>query len=171
VKGTTHRLTGGVAWLAVAPSLHQSTLWQLAGGGVIAAVFAHGRLSPDVDQYIDRLHHRGVTHFWLWPLLVCIVGWGIERGAWVGGELVQPYLTLALLAVAVGWGSHLAGDFIFGKTGIPLWPRLIPRRRFHSHRSSHWHYAGLRWFHSGGKVERYLAFPALIVALGALVWP
>jgi hypothetical protein len=126
---------------------------------VVAGLASWG---PDVDQLagwkaIDRpipdeelghggpLKHRGITHFWLWPVLAAASAHTADLGdaGWV------------IWALILGWTSHLLGDFIFGERpkGIPLAPW--------------WAYIGLG-LNSGGRIERWLFVPAF--ALGTLWW-
>lgn len=123
---------------------------------VIAGLASWG---PDVDQLspwrvIDKvlpdeelgaggpMRHRGITHWWAWPLLAALVAQAADLGdvGWV------------IWALIVGWTSHLIGDFLFGErpAGIPLWPW--------------WGHIGLG-LNSGGLLEHMVVPPATIAAL------
>jgi len=140
--GPSHRLAGVASWLAYADVTHTVGL-PLVGGVVIAAATSHGRLSPDTDMYPPLkgvVAHRGITHFWVWPVLLYLAALGSGAWWWVLG------------AVAVGWGSHVVTDAVFGR--VPVWPS----RRL-----------GLR-LRTGGPVEYGVAVPVFIVACGWLGW-
>lgn len=135
----THHLFGAYAGAGVAWAVHQQP-WQIVASAAAAATFAGGLLSPDVDQYkvwrrLDKwlpdeqlghggpLQHRGISHWWGLPALVAL-------GLVIAQQITpSPFWWLAW-AVVVGWTSHLAGDFIFGKAspydhrgpGIPVAP-------------------------------------------------
>jgi hypothetical protein len=156
MMGPSHRLAGAVCWLAAAPLLAQAAVWQLVLGAAVAAAFAHGRLSPDIDR--KWKYHRGVTHFWLWPVLLYAAGRWFEHA-----QPGSPVIATVIYAVAIGWASHVSTDAIFGL--VPLLPRIIPHGRS-SFRSPHWQYAGLG-FQTGGLVEKVIAVP---VFFGAGLW-
>lgn len=138
-----------MSWLAAAPALHV-TGWQYPAGVLVASVFAHGRLSPDADRYplMRRFipgGHRGITHWWLLPVL--------------GFIAARMYVPLewqwAPLAVVAGWASHIVADAVFGR--VPIYPR---RGRW-----ARWG-VGLR---TGGTLEKWAAVPALFAAAAWLV--
>lgn len=135
----THHLFGAYAGAGVAWAVHQQP-WQIVASTAIAATFAGGELSPDMDQYkawrkLDKwlpdellgrggpLQHRGISHWWGLPVLVAI-------GVAIGQHLSPAPFWFLAWAVLVGWSSHLVGDFVFGKAspydhrgpGIPIWP-------------------------------------------------
>lgn len=145
--GRSHRLAGASLWLAAAPAFGVHG-WHWLAGAAIAGACAHGRLSPDMDVYpllgkVIPGGHRGVTHFWLWPLLLAAAAALVPYG-WV------------VAAVAVAWGSHVATDGVFGR--VPVWPRRGISR---------WRYAGVG-LRTGGLLERAVAVPAFL-ALAAWV--
>jgi membrane-bound metal-dependent hydrolase YbcI (DUF457 family) len=112
---------------------------------VIAATFAQGRLSPDIDQRgipakLIPGGHRGITH---WPVMLVVI-------AAAAVTLVPGPWQWPVRFVVVGWASHLAGDFVWGR--LPVWPR----------RWTGWHRAGLG-LDTGGQLET-LATPVLWVA-------
>lgn len=178
MNGPTHRLTGAATWLVVSPLLTATPAGVLAGG-VVAVVCSGGRgWSPDADQgwlwrALDRwlpdewmgeggpLQHRGITHWWFWPVALLLVAWWLPvsltltAGGWAG---TMP-MGLPLSAVAVGWGSHILGDFLIGaegggrEAGVPLGPWF-------------WH-VGLG-FECDGLMERFIRW-ALVPAVGVLV--
>ena len=122
----THRLLGAASALALSPQLP----WQgVLLAAVIASRTAGGITSPDVDQRWQHLGaggplgHRKITHWWGLPAL-CALGWVF----W--GPATSWFVSALLWGAWLGWTSHLAGDFIFGKSnrragrgpGIPLLP-------------------------------------------------
>lgn len=118
-----------------------------------ATLFSAGRQSPDIDNYrtwkkVDAvvpdevlgrggpLQHRGLIHWW-----------GLWGGGWWQVTSMLPaglFLWQLVTALFLGPGSHLVGDFLFGKggygrgPGIPLFPW--------------WGHVGLG-LKAGGKVE------------------
>jgi hypothetical protein len=102
---------------------------QTAAFVTTAIVTAGGVLSPDVDNRpawratIGRtwagFAHRRITHWW-----------GIPAGAAAALTVldVAPVPAAAAWGAVVGWGSHIAGDFVFGQAavgrgpGVPLLP-------------------------------------------------
>jgi membrane-bound metal-dependent hydrolase YbcI (DUF457 family) len=152
MMGPSHRIAGVAAWLGVAP-LVGVTDWRVAAGAGVAGAFAHGRLSPDMDIYplLGTLipgGHRGITHVWIWPVLVALLAFACRPAGW----------WFVVLAVAVAWGSHVAADGVFGR--VPVWPK---RRR--GPRGGRWRYAGVGW-RTGGVVEQVVA----LGLLGVVVW-
>lgn len=172
VDGSTHRMFGTVCGSACALVTGMPPV-QAAAFAALAMATASGPASPDVDQYrgwrrTDRalpdealgnggpMQHRGITHWWAWPVLAAVALDRVPTGA-VG------WIPLALL---VGWISHLVGDFVFGRNrGIPLAPW--------------WWHIGLG-FDSGGPTEaacRWTVLPAAVVWLAAVTagaawtWP
>ena len=127
MNAPTHALLGAVSWLTLAGPVEHRPGWQQAAGTLLAVVVSVG---PDIDnarwwRKLDRyipdewvgfggpLGHRGLTHWWGWPALLAWTAWQIPaEGRW------------PILALAVGWASHLVGDLVFGITppGIPLAP-------------------------------------------------
>jgi hypothetical protein len=144
--------------------------------GGIGVMTAGGRLSPDVDQYVDRIPHRGPTHTVEYVAAALALAWILL--APIGGWPVATGLTL-------GWGSHLLGDWMFGRTGIPtiLFARsrhtlLRARKDEESRRFAHRRQAGrlalrMPWgerLHSGGVAERYIAYPLMILICLVMLW-
>jgi hypothetical protein len=116
---------------------------------VIAATFAQGRLSPDVDQRgipakLIPGGHRGITH---WPIALAAVTAAVVT-------IVPDPWQWPARAVLAGWVSHLAVDFLWGE--LPVWPK----------RGKGWHRAGLG-LDTGGRLEA-LATPALWIATAAV---
>jgi len=144
MMGPSHRVVGVVAFVVAAPYVGITDWRYIALGALVAGIFAHGILSPDMDQayyWTSKLipgGHRAVTHFWLWPVI----------GGWVALRYVPIGWSWFALAVVIAWSSHIAGDFIFGR--IPVW------KRWHG-----WQYAGLG-FKTGGFFE-HLTVVALAV--------
>jgi len=131
----THHLLGLAVAVAVAPRVAPG----LTEGLTLAAVTvitAGGPLSPDLDQQTwwrmtDRvlpdeglghggpMRHRGLTHWW-----------GLPAGlAWVlATDPTRGLAWWAAAGLALGWASHLVGDFVVGAkslhrgAGIPLAP-------------------------------------------------
>lgn len=166
---TTHNLLGAASGLGLGLALG-GPWWHPVVAAGLASITSDGPTSPDGDQYkawkrLDRwvpdellghggpLQHRGISHWWGLPVLAAVlVAAVVPQGLqWVGAALVT------------GWASHLAGDFIFGKAdpwsgrgpGIPVWPW--------------WGHVGLGG-KSGGRVERWLAAPAIAGGLAWMAW-
>jgi len=168
MNGPGHRLLGMASALELA-DLAGWPLLQTAGAVAVAGITAHGRTSPDVDQFdiwrhwLGRLfpkgwrEHRGTTHWWGWQalgaaLLAC--GWLAARTyapAWA------PWWWLPG-AVLVGWTSHLVGDALFGLgKGIPL-------------RANGDGHVGLMCFKVGGRLEQATTWVVLPLALAFQAW-
>jgi membrane-bound metal-dependent hydrolase YbcI (DUF457 family) len=88
--------------------------------GALATVTAGGKTSPDFDQtktYRILLPkqlegHRKLTHWWGWPaiaLLGIIVYWYLMNP--------QEWWFPVLVALIVGWTSHVVIDWVFGDAG------------------------------------------------------
>jgi hypothetical protein len=152
-----HMVFAGVTEVAIGHILGLTPV-ESGVGAVVAALASWG---PDVDQLagwktIDRplpdellgnggpMKHRGITHFWLWPVLAGMAAYHADMGdaGWV------------IWALIWGWTSHLIGDWLFGISphGIPVLPWWC-----------HW---GLG-LDSGGRFERWLFLPALT---GGVCW-
>lgn len=157
----SHLLFAMDTQLALSLSVGQSPL-RAGASTVLAGLVSWG---PDLDQLwpwkrADKflpdealgnggpMRHRGITHFWLWPLLAAAAAQRSDMGdvGWVVWALIW------------GWTSHLVGDFLFGEEpqGIPLAPW--------------WCHVGVRtvlpsWLapNSGGIVERALFIPGLLL--------
>lgn len=130
-------------------------------GAPLAAAFAAGRNSPDIDHAwapgpprrgYHWAGHRGITHrVWFASLLtaLCVAGIG-----WLHLQVpdVPVGLLTWLLGPLGGWWSHLAGDMIYGRI------KILGRAR------------GLGW-ETGGLSEsggRWLRDPAAKVATGGV---
>jgi hypothetical protein len=139
-----------------------------ASAGCSVAVAGLASWGPDLDQLwpwkrVDKvlpdealgnggpMRHRGITHWWFWPLLAGVLAHRADMGdvGWVVWALIW------------GWTSHLVGDFLFGEEpqGIPLAPW--------------WCHVGVRTVlpsrlapNSGGIVERILFIPGLLLVTG-----
>lgn len=154
MKGTTHRLLGACSGVALGTSAGWS--WpQILAAGWLAALTSGGRTSPDIDQHrlwglVDRLlpdewlgnngplQHRGLAHWWGLPAAGFVASWSmlpVDR-AWLG------------YALLIGWTSHLAGDYLFGRSGAGRGPG-IPFAPWWNHRG-----IGLA---VGGRLERAVA--------------
>lgn len=160
----THRLTGAAAGLAVATAYGTAPPRTVAIT-LIATATSAGFTSPDIDQkrgwqLADRLlpdelaghggplRHRGLAHWWGLPLII----------AYLASRYVPHQWLWVIGALLVGWCSHLAGDFAFGKAnrrqgrgpGIPLAPW--------------WWHVGIG-LDTGGRLERLvggLALPCVL---------
>jgi hypothetical protein len=148
-----HHLAGATSGLAVASLAGWPIPMALTSAAVAAAVAP----LPDVDQRawwaplreFRPLQHRRLTHWWGLPAIAMSVAW-----------LLPPAVRWLAVAAIVGWASHLAADWVFGKRGpestgwrgpgIPLAPW--------------WGYHGLG-VKCGGTVERMVAYPALSLVL------
>lgn len=136
----THHLGG--AWAGALYGWHVGLpLWACAWTAAAATVTAGGILSPDMDQFkgwkrINRwtpdealgwggpLKHRGITH---WPGLPVIAAYLVH--GWETASMPLWWAPLAVplaWALIIGWTSHLALDFVWGKAwgnrgkGVPL---------------------------------------------------
>lgn len=124
MMGPTHRLFGLLAGAGVA-SLSGQDLPMVVMTGLVATATSNGWSSPDVDQHAAWVkagrvpgpqgslftHRYGLAHWWGLPLLV----W------WFGVRpMPDPASTIAV-ALLVGWGSHLFGDFLFGRLALLPW--------------------------------------------------
>lgn len=130
MNGSGHIHVGAAAGLVLGHTAGWP-VWQSVAAAVIAAGCAR---VPDVDnrgwwQTADRvipdealghggpMRHRGVTHWWLWPVAVAVCA--VVAGGVAG---------FVLGSVAAGWGSHIAADAVFGARsryrgpGVPLFP-------------------------------------------------
>lgn len=151
MRAYSHVLLGAASWLLYARLQHAAP-GALATGAAVA-----GSLLPDIDHpqsFVGRrlwlisrplsriIGHRGLTH----SLLALAGGtWLLLKGLHLNVYMVQ--------ALALGYLSHLAGDWLT-PSGIPLlWPW---RRRFVSPMS----------FACGGQMEILLD----VVLLGWLSW-
>lgn len=121
---------------------------------------------PKIRRDLPRwLQHRRITHFW--GLAVPVVA-PAPFAPWPIGWI--------LAAVAVGWLSHLLGDWVFGKrqpreaggrpAGIPIGWALNRRQAAPGERQRTWrwiyHGVGLR---CGGRLEKFVAWPVLAAGL------
>ena len=109
--GSTHRTLAAAAALAVAiPAGVGPTHTAVLTGLAVAA--SSGPASPDADQtWLAWLPggHRGLTH---WP--------GLPAAAAVYLHVTGgPWWAWGLL---LGWTSHLLGDAVYGRTGVPVVP-------------------------------------------------
>lgn len=115
-----HQIAAVTATLAVLPAMTHP-LGVLATA-VVASHFSHGRWSPDIDQYVSGIPHRGPTHTieYVVPVaaLVAVVGYLVPYAWWIGA------------GIALGWTSHLIADGVFG--GVPS---ILATRRRRVHRS------------------------------------
>lgn len=162
VKTATHHVLGLAVAVAVAPRIAPGVLNGLVLA-VVTVVTAGGALSPDMDQQpwwrmFDRavpdevfghggpLQHRGITHWWGLPASLALVLAVTPAHGWAWW---------ACAGVALGWASHLLGDFVVG-AGSPYRDAGIPLAPW-------WAHAGLG-APCGGWVERLvgrLALPAV----------
>jgi hypothetical protein len=120
--GPTHRVFGALcgAYVATASGAPYETVAMTA---IVATATAHGWSSPDVDQTAawrtvagvmpgpmrSLLAHRRLTHWW-----------GVPAGAWLLCQHMSPDARWPVVAILIGWVSHLVGDAVFGK--VPLLP-------------------------------------------------
>jgi membrane-bound metal-dependent hydrolase YbcI (DUF457 family) len=145
MDGRQHRILAGAC--AAAESLATGApWWQTLTAIPVAMAFSSGWVSPDGDQsWLSWAPggHRGLTHWWLLPVLAAAVAHRADLGD--VGWLVW--------AAIIGWSSHLLGDFIFGErpAGIPLAPW--------------WWHIGLE-LNSGGRIEKLTTAPGSAM----LVW-
>lgn len=152
-----HYLGGAVAGLAMAAAAGWPFPLALATGAVAAAVAP----LPDVDQRrwwaplreFRPFQHRRLTHWWGLPAAAALL------------LLVTSGPVAWLLASAItGWASHLLGDWVFGKRG----PRSTGWRGPGIPFMPWWAYHGAG-LDCGGALERYVAYPALILTMATEV--
>ncbi len=98
-----HQLAAVTLTLAVLPAATSPLV--VGGVAAIASATSHGRLSPDVDQRVRWLAHRTLTHTLEIVAMACIAV------ATLAASLGVPWVGWG---VALGWGSHLLADAIFG---------------------------------------------------------
>jgi hypothetical protein len=149
MDGHSHRVVGAAVALAALPILtHHHGLPGVTVACAVAVATSSGRaLSPDADQgwlwhLIDRvlpdeailndngpMQHRGITHWWLWPVLAWLLSLAPLDVTIAGaGQPVTLSASPALAGVALGWGSHVLADFLVGARGngrgpgVPLAP-------------------------------------------------
>ena len=149
MNGASHRILGAATFAATLPVLPVHGPVAIATTGVLAVAASSGKLlSPDADQgwlwhLIDKLlpdeqilgdngpmQHRGITHFWLWPLLALLAAYQLPTLMTVGlnDHLITFTATPILAGFGVGWASHVLGDFLVGaagcgrSAGVPLAP-------------------------------------------------
>ena len=130
--GVTHRWFGAGFWLAGTVALDAAA--GVAGADPVvhpvvavvaaplAASFADGRNSPDVDQLWAKgpprrgYHwrgHRGWTHRpWFAVVLTAVTALLAWR---LAGQGVDPDALPVVFAPVAGWWSHLLGDMIYGR--------------------------------------------------------
>jgi hypothetical protein len=172
VIGSTHRIIGfetGVLFGLAAGF----PAWQSLASGVIASASANGPFSPDGDQswlaWTGR--HRGITHWPGWPLLAI-------------GLVPAPFgAGYAVVALALGYLSHIVADAVYGKPGVPLLPvtpwwhvglglRCEGRvKRYRPTPEGHWYAGSEPVYVKVGQSERWLrrGLQYLAVPLGAWV--
>ena len=125
----THIAAGVAASLAVAQGLHAVPLQTL----LILNGCILGSMMPDIDHpksaFGSRMlpvslplsaimGHRGITHSLLAVVGVTALCWWLFLKVGVHNGYFTPFI----VGVAVGYLSHLAGDF-FSNSGVPLlWP-------------------------------------------------
>lgn len=151
MTGKTHAACGAATMLALTV-LHHSGL--SIGGETYAPAFglltvAVGSYAPDIDlknstmgqkvRPVSRLlHHRGLTHTLLFPVLLTLLMMGLKAQSMA----VVPEL---LLGFNVGWVAHIIAD-AFNHKGVPiLWP--IVRKKLHvaSVRIGTWQESAFLW--------------------------
>jgi inner membrane protein len=125
MSGPAHQTTTLAAALAAAAAAHASHDAALAFIGV-ATITSGGPLSPDVDQRLPFIRHRGITH-------------------WLPAAIILAYVTHSILTATTpdaadpvaagllfGWTLHILEDSLT-PDGVPAWPlrdhwHLIPFR-------------------------------------------
>lgn len=180
MNGHGHRATALATYVLAAPFMPLHGPAEITVGAVVAVATSSGKLlSPDCDlgwawSLADKLipdeailddngpmQHRGITHYWLWPVLV----WLVSLAPWTLVVAVQGHeFRLAgwlFASVAVGHGSHVIADFVVGaagqgrSAGVPLMPW--------------WAHVGLG-FRCGGVVETFLTTAIVPAAAALALW-
>lgn len=137
MRTPTHHLFGATTALALVHWAPPVTGLTATGVFVAAATATAGsKLSPDVDNQsrwkaLDRflpdellgnggpMQHRGIAHWWGIPAALTVA---------ILAGLVPTVVVPVAWGAVTGWGSHIAGDFVFGKAnprfglkkGVPL---------------------------------------------------
>lgn len=137
MNGKDHRAFAAGAFILTAPFMPLHGPKEFVAAGIVSVASSSGKLlSPDMDggwlfRLVDKLipdekilddngpmRHRGITHWWLWPLLFWWLS-GIPWDVWVSvdGHALTISSGWLLASLAVGWGSHVGADFIAGEAG------------------------------------------------------
>lgn len=127
MMGPSHSRSAVAAWFVTAGALTLAPaytdvplpvldLWEVGYGAVVAGAVSHGWLSPDADghRWLGKLipgGHRGPLHM---PDLVAVVCAAL---LWLSWASPARGMTMAL---TVGWLSHVAGDFFYGRVPFAL---------------------------------------------------
>lgn len=78
---------------------------------IFASLLLAGTFLPDLDLKIPALKHRGIFHT-IWPVIIILIV----------NVAFAKYLPFPIIALAIGYGSHLLADSLT-KFGIaPLFP-------------------------------------------------
>lgn len=78
---------------------------------IFAALLLAGTFLPDLDLKIPALKHRGVFHT-IWPVIIILIV----------NAVFAKYLPFPIIALAIGYGSHLIADSITKFGTMPLYP-------------------------------------------------
>jgi len=113
--GTTHLLfslfLGSFLFDYVQPSSLGSKI-------IFAALLLIGTFMPDLDLKIKSLKHRGILHT-IWPILVIAI---------INALLIK-FSIYTVIALAIGYGSHLIADALTPFGVAPLYPLYGKRIR------------------------------------------
>jgi inner membrane protein len=130
----THIAAGCMSSLLISDVLHAQPAQTILilGGGILGSMLpdidhpksVFGRCVLPLSYVLSALFgHRGVTHSLLAVVGISgLIGWAFSAAHWQ-----QGYAVPVMIGVAIGYLSHLVGDWLTN-SGIPLlWPS---KRRF-----------------------------------------
>jgi membrane-bound metal-dependent hydrolase YbcI (DUF457 family) len=103
--GTTHLLFSFLFGSFLFNYLSPPTL---LGKIIFAALLLIGTFFPDLDLKIPALKHRGIFHT-IWPVLLILI-------------VNFVFMKYSILALAIGYGSHLIADSLTVFGVAPIYP-------------------------------------------------
>jgi inner membrane protein len=68
---------------------------------IFAALLLIGTFLPDIDQKIPGVKHREIFHT-IWPVVLVLIA----------NFFLQKYFNFSVIALAIGYGSHLFADML-----------------------------------------------------------
>lgn len=106
--GTTHLLFSFLFGSLIFDYVHPTSLIAKI---IFAVLLLAGTFLPDLDLKIPALKHRGIFHT-IWPVIIILIA----------NAVFAKYLPFPIIALAIGYGSHLLADSLT-KFGIaPIYP-------------------------------------------------